>query len=165
MKMLEKAESGKSGAPKIKEDQRAQEIDTAFMKFTSACVDNPEFALAYYKRGRCYMMMYDYKRALYDFSAAFFNMDRLESKQPPNSVIKSEPGGSALFYMYAGQCNYYLGQYEEAIAHYDIATTRDRFPEDYLKKEICYNQGLANASLGQYQKAIKNYTDSVNTPD
>ena len=57
--------------------------------------------------------------------------------------------------MYAGQCNYYLGQYEEAIAHYDIATTRDR--DDYLKKEICYNMGLANASLGQYQKAIKNY--------
>lgn len=50
------------------------------MGFSSACVDNPEFALAYYKRGKCYMMMHDYKRALYDFSSAFFNQDRLESK-------------------------------------------------------------------------------------
>ena len=57
----------------MKEDQKQQELDNAFNKFTSACVDNPEFALAYYKRGRCYMMMHDYKRALYDFSAAFFN--------------------------------------------------------------------------------------------
>ena len=30
------------------------------------------------------MMMYDYKRALYDFSAAFFNQDRSENKQPQN---------------------------------------------------------------------------------
>jgi len=73
LKELEKAENGKGGGPKIKEEQRAQYIDTAFMKFTSACVDNPEFALGYYKRGKCYMMMHDYKRALYDFSAAFFN--------------------------------------------------------------------------------------------
>ena len=148
MKLLEKAESGKGNAPKIKEEQRAQDIDSAFMKFTSACVENPEFAQAYYKRGRCYMMMHDYKRALYDFSAAFFNQDRLESKQPAYNWVKPEPGGSALFYMFAGQCNYYLGQYEEALAHYDIARTRDR--DDVLKSQICYNKGLANASLGRY---------------
>ena len=46
MKLIEKADNGKSGAPKIKEEQRAQDIDTAFMKFTSACVDNPSSRIA-----------------------------------------------------------------------------------------------------------------------
>ena len=35
-----------------------------------------DFAMAYYKRGKCYMMMHDYKRALYDFSAAILNETR-----------------------------------------------------------------------------------------
>ena len=34
-------------------------------------------------RGRCYMHMIDYKRALYDFSAAILNQTRHEGKQPP----------------------------------------------------------------------------------
>ena len=46
-------------------------------------------------RGRCYMHMTDYKRALYDFSAAILNQTRHEGKQP--SQIKSE-GGLASYY-------------------------------------------------------------------
>lgn len=38
--------------------------------------------MAYYKRGKCYMMMHDYKRALYDFSAAILNETRYFNKQP-----------------------------------------------------------------------------------
>ena len=40
-----------------------------------------EFAMAYFKRGKCYMMMHDYKRALYDFSAAILNETRNYAKQ------------------------------------------------------------------------------------
>lgn len=61
--------------------------------------------------------------------------------------------------MSAGQCNYYLGQYEEALAHYDIAKTRDR--DDQLKGLIYYNKGLANASLGRYQDAIEDYEEAI----
>ena len=76
-------------------------IDRAFVNFSSACVENPgkyntyyvsfdptnliflysiDFAMAYYKRGKCYMMMHDYKRALYDFSAAILNETRSQSR-------------------------------------------------------------------------------------
>ena len=106
--------------------------------------------MAYYKRGKCYMMMHDYKRALYDFSAAILNQTRSAHKQP--TTIKNE-GGNALFYMCAGQCNYYLGQYEEALAHYDIAENQD---DGNLRGLIFYNKGLANASLMNYGMAIKN---------
>lgn len=110
-----------------------------------------EFAMAYYKRGKCYMMMHDYKRALYDFSAAILNETRYYNKQPYGQGVKQE-GGLAMFYMSGGQCNYYLGQFEEALAHYKIAQARDK--EGNLKSQICYNKGLANSSLMRYEEAI-----------
>lgn len=65
--------------------------------------------MAYYKRGKCYMMMHDYKRALYDFSAAILNETRYFNKQPYGQGQVKQEGGLALFYMCGGQCNYYLG--------------------------------------------------------
>lgn len=62
------------------EKDKRKLIDDAFVNFSSACVDNPDFAMAYYKRGKCYMMMHDYKRALYDFSAAILNETRSYAK-------------------------------------------------------------------------------------
>ena len=50
--------------------------------------------------------------------------------------------------MRGGQCNYYLGQYEEALAHYEIALTKDK--DNTIKGLICYNKGLANASLMRF---------------
>ena len=35
--------------------------------------DLVEFAMAYFKRGMCYLMLNDFKRALYDFSGAVLN--------------------------------------------------------------------------------------------
>lgn len=140
MKMIEKAESGKRGENKtMNEKTKRENLDAAFIHFSTACVENAgkwftfslfswifsiEFAMAYYKRGKCYMLMHDYKRALYDFSAAILNETRYFNKQPYN-IIKPE-GGLALFFMYGGQCNYYLGQYEEALAHYEIAKSKDK---------------------------------------
>ena len=52
-------------------------------------------AQAFYYRGRCYMHMQEYKRALYDFSAAI----RAESKKDNDPIKLGD------YYMYAGQCN------------------------------------------------------------
>ena len=61
--------------------------------------------------------------------------------------------------MCAGQCNYYLGQYEEALAHYEIAKSKDR--DNFLSGEILYNKGLANASLMRYEDAIQDQTAAL----
>lgn len=50
-------------------------------------------------------------------------------------------------------CNYYLGQYEEALAHYDIAMTKQPSTEDAGK--IYYYKGLAFSSLRRYEEAIE----------
>eukprot|EP00353_Schmidingerella_taraikaensis_P011948 CAMPEP_0185589932 /NCGR_PEP_ID=MMETSP0434-20130131/58827_1 /TAXON_ID=626734 ORGANISM="Favella taraikaensis, Strain Fe Narragansett Bay" /NCGR_SAMPLE_ID=MMETSP0434 /ASSEMBLY_ACC=CAM_ASM_000379 /LENGTH=59 /DNA_ID=CAMNT_0028213707 /DNA_START=58 /DNA_END=234 /DNA_ORIENTATION=- len=59
MKGIEKAESGKRGEAKMTEASKLGEVEKAFPLFTNACVALPEFAMAYYKRGKCYMMMHD----------------------------------------------------------------------------------------------------------
>ena len=54
-------------------------------------------------------------------------------------------------------CNYYLGQYEEALAHYEVAMQKDTKgsgSDVKLKAQIYYNMGLANASLMNYREAI-----------
>ena len=76
------------------------------------------------------MHMTDYKRALYDFSAAISNLLKHEAKQPAG--VKCDGLGSyyskyicndqtEFCLVYAGMCNYYLGQSKEAILHYDMA--------------------------------------------
>ena len=54
--------------------------------------------------------------------------------------------------MHGGQCNYYLGQYEEALAHYEIAINKTS--DTQLQGLIWYNKGLADASLMKYEDAI-----------
>ena len=54
--------------------------------------------------------------------------------------------------MNAGQCNQFLGQYEEALAHYDIAIKKnDSDPHIY------FNRGQTNASLQRFEEAIKDF--------
>lgn len=129
------------------------------MAYSSACVEDAEFAMAYYKRGKCYLMMHDYKRALYDFSAAILNEQKGSSKYQ----VSTKEGGLAQYYMCAGQCNYYLGQYEEALAHYQIAIrAEDKDGKDQqLLSQIYYNKGLANASLMNYSEAIRDYEKAL----
>ena len=179
MKQIEKAEGGKrSDQNKMTEKQKREAIDTAFTSFSQACVHNPgkfqlvdlkisitcsisvvlEFAMAYFKRGKCYMMMHDYKRALYDFSAAILNETRALNKQPYGHI--KQEGGNANFYMHGGQCNYYLGQYEESLAHYEIAINKNKDDAGLLGL-IHYNKGLANASLMRYQEAITDQSEAL----
>jgi len=146
MKELDNKKGGETKKPKNME----KIIEQAFHHFSDACVELAEFAQAYFMRGRCYMHMTDYKRALYDFSAAILNQTRHEGKQP--TQIKSE-GGLASYYMYGGMCNYHLGQYEEAIAHYDIAKAKHEQPpagDGPLLGQILYNRGLAYSSLMRF---------------
>ena len=114
--------------------------------------------MAYYQRGMCYMMMHDYKRALYDFSAAILSETRYTGKAEFDKV---KSVGLPTFYMQGGQCNYYLGQYEEALAHYAIAESKSSKDGGDIKAKIFYNRGLANASLNKYVEAILDQSKSI----
>ena len=52
-------------------------------------------------------------------------------------------------------CNYHLGQYEEAIAHYDIAKVKHgEHGDSNLTGNILYNRGVAYSSLMRFELAI-----------
>ena len=77
MDKLKELDSKKAESKKPKNMEKT--IENAFHDFSNACVDHADFAQAYFMRGKCYMLMTDYKRALYDFSAAILNQTRKES--------------------------------------------------------------------------------------
>ena len=78
MAKLKELETKNSGQAKIKNMKKI--VDEAFEMFSKAVVIIAEFAQAYFMRGKCYMHMTDYKRALYDFSAAISNLSKHEAK-------------------------------------------------------------------------------------
>ena len=61
--------------------------------------------------------------------------------------------------VYGGLCNYHLGQYEEAILHYDEAKKHQGEPK--VMAEIYYNRGLANSSLMRFEEAIKDHNRAI----
>lgn len=61
--------------------------------------------------------------------------------------------------MYAGQCNQMLGQYQEALAHYNYGI--DKVDKNKLidkeSGELYYHRGLAWVSINDYGKAIEDF--------
>jgi tetratricopeptide (TPR) repeat protein len=92
--------------------------------------------------------MMDYKRALYDFSAAI----RFESRNPRSTDTRKLSD----YYMFAGQANQLLGQYEEALAHYDVAIKKCD-----ANSQLFYNRGLTNAWLERFEEGKKDFLLAV----
>ena len=78
MAKLKELEVKNNGQAKIRNMKKI--VDDAFELFSKAVLIIAEFAQAYFMRGKCYMHMTDYKRALYDFSAAISNLLKHEAK-------------------------------------------------------------------------------------
>lgn len=94
------------------------------------------------------MQMQDYKRALYDFSAAI----RVEFKKGANC----DPDELSNYYMLAGQANQLLGQYEEALTHYEIAIKKKN--SDGL---IFYNRGITYSTLQRFEEAKRDFNTAI----
>lgn len=102
--------------------------------------------MAFSYRGRCYMAMQEYKRGLYDFSAAI----RAEQKKE-NRDVKSDENLSE-FYLYAGQCNHMLGQFEEAILHYNFAYEKNKD-----SAEVLFHRGQSHVAINAFHEGIKDF--------
>lgn len=83
------------------------------------------------------MQMQEYKRALYDFSAAIRAAQKKD--QDPHDIAE--------YYLYAGQCNQFLGQYQEAVQHYEYGISKNE-----NNGELFFHLGLAYVSLQEYEK-------------
>lgn len=73
-------------------------------------------------------------------------------------------------YNFAGQCNHNMGQFEDAIEHYDIAEKHMKMIkvksplEMDLQADILFNRGQTYAAIGNHEnfrKAINDYETSI----
>ena len=92
------------------------------------------------------MHMQDYKRALYDFSTAI----KAESRK---EALASNLGD---FYMYAGQCNFVLGFFSEALQHYNMGVQNNN--ESW---ELMYHRAMLHSSLHQYAESCKDFMKAL----
>jgi tetratricopeptide (TPR) repeat protein len=76
-----------------------------------------DLAAAYHFKGRVNQCKGDFARAIPDFTMAI----KIDSSQTSNA----EPKAIAEHFNYCGQCHYELGQYEDALKHYESAVKKD----------------------------------------
>ena len=114
--------------------------------------------------------MGEHKRALYDFSAAIHaetNFPQSENIVRDNlHPFDNEKDRFAMNYNLCGMCNHELAQYEEALAHYNIAhkifkaVRNMNGMQEGLAGEILFNRGQTYSALGgvdNFLLAIKDF--------
>ena len=120
--------------------------EDAIRAYDQAIAINPEFARAYYKRGRAHYVLNNYQEALK-------NLDKALDLEPRYD-------NDSEFYSYRGQINYYLNQYEAALQDCSYSAQLDRL------RDTSYNcLGNSLSQLDKYKEAIENYTKAININD
>ena len=120
-----------------------------FENLSHACNNNPKNGQAFRYRGQAFLYMQEYKRALFDFSAAIHAETSYDYEQVPdkNSPQDSKASRLGMCYNFAGQANHALGQFDEALAHYNVADKHmkglksNSMNEDSLRSDILFNRG------------------------
>jgi tetratricopeptide (TPR) repeat protein len=125
------------------EDKREQ----AFSTFSQLIKDYPgtmggEVALLY--RGRCYMLQKEYDRAVEDFKLFL-----KRSSTPPLRAIALNALGNS---------SWAKGDYQQAIDYFQQILA---LKEEWLKPYVLLNMGMCWEKLGEKQKAVAAYQESL----
>lgn len=107
-----------------------------------------DLAIAYHYKGRVKQCKGDFGSAIPDFTMAI----KLDSS--PNS--NADPKQIADHWNFCGQCHYELGQYEEALRHYESAVKKDNQNGNYF-----YNRALVKSKLDKLDDAIADYVKAI----
>ncbi|CAE7275041.1 TTC6 [Symbiodinium pilosum] len=133
-------------------DQAVVEYDACAQLFTEAISLRPHHAQYYQARGRCYIAVQQYLRALGDFVVC----------------CRIEPG-IARHFAHRGQCFRRLGRVEEALKDYDEALRLERIkaekdPSETHQRqaaEYYFERALVHIDLEQYDKAIEGFSQAL----
>lgn len=125
-------------------DEAIAEYEICAQTFAEAIALRPNHAQYYQARGRCFIAMHQYQRALADFSMC----------------VRLDPS-SARHFGQRGQCYRRLGRVEEALHDYDEALRLENSKhlkdpgEGRQAAEYHYERALVHVDLEQYDKAIE----------
>ena len=107
-----------------------------------------DLAAAYHFKGRVSQCKGDFARAIPDFTMAI----SIDSSQKSNA----EPKQIGEHFNFCGQCFYELGQYEDALRHYESAVKKDDKNGNYF-----YNRALVKSKLDKLDDAIADYNKAI----
>lgn len=141
-------------------------ICCVFSLWNRLTVDNPESPLAASSPSTLDVLVYDDTSAELDqllvTSAEHIKAGRYkEADHVLSAMLERNPDGlmKAVIYYNRGLCNFYLGNYYEAIEDFEFSTNSRPFAEAY------YSLGLAYVALdpdgGYIQKAITAYSNAI----
>ncbi|CAE7298236.1 SEC [Symbiodinium natans] len=133
-------------------DQAVAEYDACSQLFTEAISLRPHHAQYYQARGRCYIAVQQYLRALGDFVVC----------------CRLEPG-IARHFAHRGQCFRRLGRVDEALKDYDEALRLERLkaekdPSETHQRqaaEYYFERALVHIDLELYDKAIEGFSQAL----
>ncbi len=111
--------------------------------------------MAFQYRGRCFQSLFDYQRALYDFTMAI-KIDEKSSDLIVQAQHFSNFFAFKILIDFAGQCHQELGQLEEALKHFEIAVKKDPTNGNYY-----YNRALIKSKLEKLEPAIEDYKKAL----
>jgi tetratricopeptide (TPR) repeat protein len=117
----------------------AKQYQQAIADYDRAIILDPQYAIAYYARGRGYFAISEQKKAIADY----------------DNAIQLDPQYTDAYYA-RGNTYYILWKYQQAIADYDSAI--------YLNPQLTdayYNRGLAYYSLDKFKKAIADFESAL----
>ncbi|CAJ1418378.1 unnamed protein product [Effrenium voratum] len=142
----------KQGQQQLKKAQAPAEYEACAQLFSEAISLRPNHAQYYQARGRCYLAVQQYLRALADFGMC----------------CRLEPG-TARHFGHRGLCFRRLGRVEEALRDYDEAlrlerAKADKDPSEAHQRqaaEYYFERALVHIDLEQYDRAIEGFTQAL----
>ncbi len=150
-------------------------FDEAIADFSVAIEMNGSDANYYSNRGDAYVGKIDYEKAVPDYNkalelepervvtlnnraSAYFNMGQFEEAVVDyTAALEKEPENSVVYWN-RGEAYRMLEKYEEAVADYDMY---EQVSEMGLSGEFCIKRAEANVALGNYEKALDDYTFAI----
>jgi tetratricopeptide (TPR) repeat protein len=102
--------------------------------------------MAYHWKGRVNQARGDFARAIPDFTMAI-KLDTADSAADPKKIGEH--------WNYCGQCYLEMGQYEDALRHFESALKKDKDPKFY------YNRAQVKTKLDKLEDAIKDYATAL----
>jgi len=145
----------------IQSNINSNDHEGAISYYTEAIRIDPEFAYAYYLRGKDYSILDEHEKAVADYSEAIRISPEIAGKCEYDyacntAVVNALNPGDAQAYFVRGNAYTYFREYEKAVADYTEAVhITPQFADAYE------NRGEAYGKLGENEKAIADYTKAI----
>jgi len=159
----------------LKKAQTPQDYQVCVNLFTDAIAGNASKSTHFFSRGKCFLALHQYQRALFDFSMAirldsgggnnvakhigyrgycYRSLGRLqESLKDYNEAIRIGQGDNAQYYYERALVYYDLEEYENCISDFTLGLEKKLSPQQSYQSH--FYRGIAHRKINELQKSVE----------